>query len=336
MGTADGRTQIADYRVCGCICRKARPWQSAICNLKSKTRSGLTLLELLVVIAIIAVLIGLLLPAVQKVREAANRVQCCNNLKNLGLALLQYENTYGKFPPGQTVGSFPEAGVTAAVQHGWGQFILSYIEQQTLASQYRWDLSQWDPGNQPVTSVLLKVFQCPSAEPDRFMTVGGFSYGGKGACTDYAPFHQVDIALVKLGLVDVVGNYQGVLSQNHMTRVSEITDGTSNTLLLSEDAGRPRLWQAGQPGPDQVVWGGPWAGGQNPLSMQGSKPDGSRPGPCPMNCTNDHEVYSFHAGGANALFADGSVHFLKAGLDIRILARLVTRAGGEVVSGSDY
>jgi prepilin-type N-terminal cleavage/methylation domain-containing protein/prepilin-type processing-associated H-X9-DG protein len=302
---------------------------------RPRCRTGFTLVELLVVIAIIAVLIGLLLPAVQKVREAANRMTCTNNLKNLGLALVHFENARRKFPPGTTKGPFPEAGVTAAVNHGWGQFILPYIEQQALASRYRWDLFQWDPGNQPVTSVPLNVFQCPSAEADRFMTFGTFAYGGRGACTDYAPFQQVDIALVKLGLVDVVGNYQGVMPQNHMTRVSEISDGTSNTLLLSEDAGRPRLWQAGRPGPDQVIYGCPWAGGSNLLSVQGSTPDGSRPGPCPMNCTNANEVYSFHPGGANAVFVDGSVRFLNASLDIRVLARLITRAGGEVVSADD-
>jgi prepilin-type N-terminal cleavage/methylation domain-containing protein/prepilin-type processing-associated H-X9-DG protein len=299
-------------------------------------RRSFTLIELLVVIAIVAVLIGLLLPAVQKVREAANRMKCTNNLKNLALALLQYEHAFGKLPPGRTVGPFPEAGVTAAVNHGWGQFILAYIEQPFLASQYRWDLSQWDPGNQPVTSVPLKIFQCSSAESDRFMTFTPFDYGGKGACTDYAPFEQVDMALRKLGLVDEVGNYDGVMPQNHMTRLSDITDGTSNTFLLSEDAGRPRLWQAGRPGPDQVVAGCPWAGGGNVLSVQGSERDGSRPGPCAMNCTNEYEVYSFHPGGANAVFVDGSVHFVKASIDIRVLARLITRAGGEVVSGNDY
>jgi hypothetical protein len=89
------------------------------------------------------------------------------------------------------------------------------------------------------------------------MTFGAFGYGGKGACTDYAPFHQVDIALVNLGLVDVVGNYQGVMPANHGTCVSEITDGTSNTLLLSEDAGRPRLLAGGPagPGPDYRLYG---------------------------------------------------------------------------------
>ena len=90
-------------------------------------------------------------------------------------------------------------------------------------------------------------------------------------------------------------------------------------------------------GPEQGVTGGPWAGFETGITLEGSQPDGtSRPGPCAVNCTNDHEVYSFHTGGANAVFADGHVQFLKVGMDIRILARLITRAGGEVVSGDAF
>jgi prepilin-type N-terminal cleavage/methylation domain-containing protein/prepilin-type processing-associated H-X9-DG protein len=309
-----------------------------------RRRRGMTLIELLVVIAIIAVLIGLLLPAVQKVREAANRMKCSNNLKQLGLALLQYENAHGKFPPGQVEGPFPEAGVKQEVGHGWGPFILPYIEQEALAGQYRWDLGMADPLNQPVVDKLLKVFQCPSAPPDRFMTFGVFAaYGGKAACGDYAPTWSVDPALVAQKLIVQPADYRGVLVQcsfrlpNRMTRVTDITDGTSNTLLLTEDAGRPVLWRAGRQGPDQTVIGGPWAAYYSGFVLRGSTADGtSSPGPCAINCTNDHEVYSFHPGGANAVFGDGSVHFLNAGINIRILAALVTRAGGEVVSAADY
>src|SRR5262249_60695701 len=134
------------------------------------------------------------------------------------------------------------------------------------------------------------------------------------------------------------GNTQGSLSQNFRTRLKDITDGTTNTILLTEDAGRPRQWLAGsRSGPDNALAGGPWTGGANPIIVQGSTPDGgSRPGPCPMNCNNDREVYSFHAGGANAVFADGSVRFLRAGMSIRVLAALVTRAGGEVVPADDF
>jgi prepilin-type processing-associated H-X9-DG protein len=116
-----------------------------------------------------------------------------------------------------------------------------------------------------------------------------------------------------------------------------ITDGTANTLLLAEDAGRPRLWQAGKPGPDQAISGCGWCGYNNPLTIQSSKPDGqARPGTCALNCTNDGEIYSFHPGGANAAFADGSVRFLRAGMDVRVLAALVTRAGGETLAGSEF
>src|SRR5262249_43500690 len=149
-------------------------------------REAFTLIELLVVIAIIAVLIGLLLPAVQQVREAANRAKCLSNLKNLGLALHQFHDTRGWFPPGQTVGPFPPAGVAGKANPGWGAFVLPYLDQQALAQMYRWDKYQYAPENQPVSSTPLKIMQCPSAEPDRFMTHGVYSYGGKGACTDYA------------------------------------------------------------------------------------------------------------------------------------------------------
>jgi prepilin-type processing-associated H-X9-DG protein len=127
------------------------------------------------------------------------------------------------------------------------------------------------------------------------------------------------------------------LQENRFALLSEITDGTSHTTLLVECAGRPRQWRLGRPGPDQTVAGGPWTGPGNRLIIQGSSPDGlTHPGPCAVNCTNDRETYAFHPGGANAAFADGSVHFLRSTLTLRVLARLVTRAGGEVVSAGDW
>jgi prepilin-type N-terminal cleavage/methylation domain-containing protein/prepilin-type processing-associated H-X9-DG protein len=321
---------------------------------RRRGRGGMTLIELLVVIAIIAILIGLLLPAVQQVREAAARLKCANNLKQLGLALHLYESDHGKFPPGRVSGPFPEAGVAQAVGHGWGPFILPYVEQKALADEYRWDLSNTDPANQRVVITQLKVFQCPSAEPNRYFYGGPFArYGGKAACGDYGPTWGVDAALVHMGLIDKPADgpyfvpgwpnsipdlwvYRGVLAPNEMTRVSQILDGASSTILLAEDAGRPRLWQAGKAGPDQTVIGGPWEAFFSGFIVRGSNPDGSSPGPCAINCTNNREVYSFHPGGANAVFADGSVHFLKAGISIQVLADLVTAAGGEVVPASDY
>jgi prepilin-type N-terminal cleavage/methylation domain-containing protein/prepilin-type processing-associated H-X9-DG protein len=302
-------------------------------SLNCKVRRGFTLVELLVVIAIIAVLIGLLLLAVQKVREAANRLHCSNNLKQLGLALHNYHDTHGRFPPGRA-----DAGVTLPVNHGWAPFILPFIEQQPLYNQYRWDVKVADPLNVPVGSTQLGSFQCPSAEPNRVYTAG---LTGNAACGDYAPTWHVDPdvipALVKQGLIERPADPRGVLAPNLMTRQVEITDGTSNTILLTEDAGRPRRWRAGQPGPDQTVEGGGWAAFNSGISLQGSSHDGAtRPGPCALNCTNEREVYAFHPGGANAVFADGSVRFLKAGMSIRVLAALITRAGGEVISADDF
>jgi len=243
-------------------------------------RLAFTLIELLVVIAIIGVLIALLLPAVQKVREAANRMKCANNLKQLGLACHHYENTFGKFPPGHVNGPFPEGGVARAVIHGWGPYLLRFIEQSALADLYRWDLFHYEPGNQPVASVQLPIMQCPSAEPNRFYIHGQYSPDRRGACTDYAPTLNVDPALAEMGLIDRVGDYRGVLALNYMTRHADIKDGTSHTILLTEDAGQPRDWRVGQAGEDQVHSGGPWVSGGQVIQVKGSSMPYSRTGRC--------------------------------------------------------
>jgi prepilin-type processing-associated H-X9-DG protein len=122
-----------------------------------------------------------------------------------------------------------------------------------------------------------------------------------------------------------------------MLRITDIVDGTANTILIAEDAGRDQRWQVGRNVSGLSSTGGPWSSAFNRIVVNGSTTDGAtRPGPCAINCTNWQEVYSFHTGGANAVFADGSVHFLQAGIDIRILAALVTRAGGEVIPAADF
>src|SRR5207244_2203708 len=138
------------------------------------------------------------------------------------------------------------------IQNGAGTFpcLLPFLEQEALARMYRWDRRAQGPENQPVATTQLKVLQCPSAEPDRWVTAvedpGNYSYGGKGACGDYAGVREIDTRLVDLGLVDPAADYRGVLTQNYLTRIADITDGTSQTLLVAECAGRPKVWRAGR------------------------------------------------------------------------------------------
>jgi prepilin-type processing-associated H-X9-DG protein len=317
-----------------------------------RERHAITLIELLVVIAITGALIALLLPAVQAARESARRASCLNNLKQLGLAIHNYHDARGKFPPG-AVGPQGDAhpAFFGLKHHALGSYLLPYLEQESLASEYRWDFSWNDYPNQRVVNTQLKAWQCPSAESNRIqdgslVTVTpppGVLWGGTAACGDYAGLLRMDAELARRGLIDSAsgprdesGNYLGIFALNGATRLADVRDGTSHTIMMAECAGRPEFWQGRREVPNLWLSGGPWAS-RNMLWGRGAAPDGTSPfGPCAINCTNDREVYSFHPAGANAVFADGSVRFLKQSISIRVFARLVTRAGGEVVSTSDF
>src|SRR5438094_466561 len=205
-------------------------------------RTAFTLVELLVVIAIIGALVALLLPAVQMARESARRMACGNKVKQIGLACQQHHDTYGVFPPCWVNAPFslPQGNI---VQGGAGTFpcLLPYLEQEALARMYRWDKRAQGPENQPVATTQLKVLQCPSAQPNRWVTAvedpGNYSFGGRGACGDYGGVREIDVRLVALGLVDPADNYKGVLQENSLTRLADVTDGTSQTILVTEHAG---------------------------------------------------------------------------------------------------
>jgi prepilin-type N-terminal cleavage/methylation domain-containing protein len=304
-----------------------------------RSRRGFTLIELLVVIAIIAVLIGLLLPAVQKVREAAARSKCQNNMKQLGIAMNNFHSTHGVFPPGAVASTtsvtsqsfLSKAGVTVFnVNHSWAPFVLPYIEQDNVGKLYSMAVS-WDhANNRTAIATPVKVFICPTV-PGGDTRVCERIAGARNPPSDYAPNNAYSDTLATAGYCDVVPDYGGILVVNRTFSVSEIGDGASNTFLLSEVAGRPDRYQAGRLVSTNTQTDGGWADRSNEYITHGFTADGNTtPGTCHTNCTNNNEVYSFHLGGAHHVFADGSVRFVKASMDIRQFVKFITRSGGDI------
>jgi prepilin-type N-terminal cleavage/methylation domain-containing protein len=304
-------------------------------------RSAFTLIELLVVIAIIAILIGLLLPAVQKVREAAARTSCTNNLKQLGLGLLNYESAYGGFPPG-------EYDITSSASISWVPPLLPFIEQGNLASHYNlnvnWSAAAND-GTSPYTGsnagpnqTQIPIFLCPSAPSGRVAA-------NQRGVLDYAPANELtrpNAFYTAYPMPPSDPTFIGILGHNVHRRIAEITDGTSNTILLAEVAGRNQVWIMGKfyaSAPSDLNTGGESGAWANPASNievsgfnQGAFAAGQNasPGDCAVNCTNADEIYGFHTAGANILLGDGSVRMLKSGTSVNIVIPLITRAIGEV------
>jgi prepilin-type N-terminal cleavage/methylation domain-containing protein len=301
------------------------------------SRKGFTLVELLVVIAIIGILIALLLPAVQAAREAARRSQCSNNLKQMGLAIHNYESTYRRLPSGGQGTDFSKSPpATTFDQHSLFTAALPYLEQsnayQRLDLRFAYNAT---PENQAAAKQAISAFVCPSNSWRPSPT----DQQGFG-CTDYGPIYYIDLDPVT-ALQNKALRAEGALVRGG-SRVADISDGLSNTVLVAEDIGRDERMQANHvyldplDGAKRRFWR--WAEPDNAYGISKTVNNNKSPlgGPptCPWNVNNCglfEEIFSLHPGGAFVLLGDGSVRFVNEAVSASTLRAMVTRSGREAV-----
>ena len=326
--------------------------------LNAQRRRGFTLIELLVVIAIIAILVALLLPAVQQAREAARRAQCKNNMKQLGLAMHNYEDVFKTFPPAYIL-SVPPATVNAVA---WGTTLLPYIDQSPLYNQYNSSVpcineavafghnATQIANNMKVISTPLPAFVCPSTAATQPIYDGGVPFSGlnltwTAARADYGVGTGVLGTFASIAYSgNAGGDRAGILQVGgqggSVSRMSDVTDGLSNTMLLGERVGGTVIYGRGgrqQTLPVDIVKqnGGGWGDFLNGEHwVGGSLYDGTLGGgPCPVNCTNARGAgfFSFHTGGAHLLMGDGAVRFISENIAAYTFAGLITRRKGEIL-----
>jgi prepilin-type N-terminal cleavage/methylation domain-containing protein len=298
----------------------------------SRARVAFTLIELLVVIAIIAVLIGLLLPSLQKVREAASLLSCKNNLKQIGLAMQNYHGAQGSFPVGY-YDPTPWPELDNGPGWGWGAFLLPYLEQNNLYQQNRFDLDVGDPANAAIRATFLKIFSCPSDPSGRTtfdITDGGanswtLAQGNYVACNGNDGVDDFTTPPHTGAFVRAVKGY----------RVADISDGLSNTFFVGDRTSKLSFctWVGGPTGALNPFFQDPGNfGAEVTLLMCHAGVTGpNTPGVFDADSTS-----SPHMIGVPFAFGDGSVHFINNSIYIAVWMALATRSGGEAVATGDF
>ena len=353
---------------------------------RCRHRNGFTLVELLVVIAIIGILVGMLLPAVQQVREAARRVSCSNNMKQLGLALQNYESAFGFFPPGFSSEPSNDGTVSTGVHidpvtwnagpgWGWGAFLLPYVEGSNIHDQIDFSVPVWSAQHRDIVQAQLPFLLCPSSSGDDqpFTVVdesrNPYSIDGSGPIvlgrSHYVASHGqesawgpeagsdltgtvfTDIYTFSTTTKEIRGNVSrvadGPFYRNSKTRISDVTDGTTQSIFLGEHSSRlsDKTWAGVVPGATvHPGFSSPENGpdGAATMVLYHMGPSGGElditgfPIIHPVNFPTFHvgQMYSEHPGGGNVGMGDGSVQFISQNVDLLIWAELSSIAEGEV------